>query len=66
MKAGQEFLEKDSNIRIAKVNGPENPELLKKMNITGYPTLFFYRNDDEESVRTEPMYEPIKYEGMRI
>ena len=63
VKAGQQFLEKDSNIKIAKVHGPDNPELLKKMNVTGYPTLFFYRNADEKTLRTEEMYEPIKYEG---
>ena len=63
VKAGQQFLEKDSNIKVAKVEGPENPGLLKKMNVTGYPTLFYYRNADDASLRTEELYQPIKYEG---
>ena len=63
VKAGQELLEKDSNIKVAKVEGPENPGLLKRMNVTGYPTLFYYRNADESTLRTEEMYQPIKYEG---
>ena len=66
VKAGQQFLEKDSNIKIAKVHGPDNPELLKKMNVTGYPTLFYYRNADDKTLRTEEMYEPIKYEGTEL
>ena len=64
VKAGQELLEKDSNIKVAKVEGPENPGLLKRMNVTGYPTLFYYRNADDPTLRTEEMYQPIKYEGM--
>ena len=66
VKAGQQFLEKDSNIRVAKVEGPDNPKLLKQLNVTGYPTLFYYRNADEPTLRTEEMYEPIKYEGMVV
>jgi len=66
VKAGQEFLEKDSNIKVAKVHGPDNPGLLKKMNVTGYPTLFYYRNSDDPTLRTEEMFEPIKYEGGRF
>ena len=65
VKAGQQFLEKDSNIKVAKVEGPENPGLLKKMNVTGYPTLFYYRNADDATLRTEEMYQPIKYEGKK-
>ena len=63
VKAGQQLLEKDSNIKMAKVEGPENPGLLKRMNVTGYPTLFYYRNADDATLRTEEMYQPIKYEG---
>ena len=63
VKAGQQFLEKDSNIKVAKVEGPENPGLLKRMNVTGYPTLFYYRNADDDTLRTEEKYQPIKYEG---
>ena len=66
VKAGQQFLEKDSNIKVAKVEGPENPGLLKKMNVTGYPTLFYYRNADDASLRTEELYQPIKYEGKSL
>jgi len=44
VKAAQQLKEKDSLIKIAKVNGPEEEELLKKMEVKGYPTLFFYRD----------------------
>lgn len=43
VKAAQQLKEKDSPIKFAKVNGPEEEALLKKMNVKGYPTLFFYR-----------------------
>ena len=33
------------------------------MNVTGYPTLFYYRNADDATLRTEELYQPIKYEG---
>jgi len=55
VKAAQQLVEKDSLIKIAKVNGPEEEALLKKMDVTGYPTLFFYRDG-----------EPIKYGGGRM
>ena len=55
MKAAQQLKEKDSLIKFAKVNGPEEEDLLKKMHVTGYPTLFFYRDG-----------EPIKYGGGRM
>ena len=55
VKAAQQLVEKDSPIKIAKVNGPEEEALLKKMDVTGYPTLFFYRDG-----------EPIKYGGGRM
>ncbi len=48
--------EKDSEIKFGKVNGPEEEELLEKMHVTGYPTLFFYREG----------LEPIKYTGGRM
>merc|ERR1712109_44780 len=55
VKAAQQLKEKDSPIKIAKVNGPEEEELLKKMEVKGYPTLFFYRDG-----------EPIGYGGGRM
>merc|ERR1711981_899477 len=55
VKAAQQLREKDSLIKIAKVNGPEEEELLKKMEVKGYPTLFFYRDG-----------EPIPYGGGRM
>merc|ERR1712001_655944 len=55
VKAAQQLKEKDSLIKIAKVNGPEEEELLKKMEVKGYPTLFFYRDG-----------EPINYGGGRM
>ena len=44
--------EEDSLIKFGKVDGTEESSLLEKMHVTGYPTLFFYRNG-----------EPIKYAG---
>ena len=55
VKAAQQLKEKDSPIKIAKVNGPEEEELLAKMEVKGYPTLFFYRDG-----------EPIPYGGGRM
>jgi len=55
VKAAQQLKEKDSPIKFAKVNGPEEEELLAKMEVKGYPTLFFYRDG-----------EPIKYGGGRM
>eukprot|EP00093_Oithona_nana_P012966 12966.XXX_358204_361378_1 [CDS] Oithona nana genome sequencing. len=55
VKAGQQLKEKNSPIKFAKVNGPEEEELLKKMHVNGYPTLFFYRDG-----------EPIPYGGGRM
>ena len=43
MKANQRLIEADSDIKIGQVNGMEEPELLEKMGVTGYPKLFFYR-----------------------
>lgn len=53
VKAAQLLKEKNSEIKLAKVDGTEEEDLLKKMNVEGYPTLFFYRNG-----------EYIKYGGM--
>merc|ERR1712223_1153166 len=55
VKAAQQLKEKDSPIKIAKVNGPDEEALLTKMEVKGYPTLFFYRDG-----------EPIPYEGGRM
>ena len=55
MKGGQLLKEKDSEIVFAKVDGTENEEIMKKMEVKGYPTLFFYRDG-----------EPIKYKGGRM
>lgn len=57
VKAAQQLKEKDSPIKFAKVNGPEEEALLKKMNVKGYPTLFFYREGEEE---------PLPYGGGRM
>ena len=52
VKAAQVLKEKDSEIKLAKVDGTTEEELIKKNMITGYPTLFFYRNGEH-----------IKYSG---
>ena len=52
VKAAQILKEEDSPIKFAKVDGTEESGLLEKMHVTGYPTLFFYRNG-----------ESIKYAG---
>ena len=52
VKAAQLLKEEDSLIKMAKVDGPEEQALLEKMHVTGYPTIFFYRDG-----------EPIKYGG---
>lgn len=44
--------EKDSDIKLAKIDGTVEEETLKKMEVKGYPTLFFYRDG-----------EPVKYSG---
>jgi hypothetical protein len=38
--------EEDSPIKFGKVDGTEESTLLEKMHVTGYPTLFFYRNGE--------------------
>ncbi len=52
VKAAQILKDKDSPIKLAKVEGPEESDLLEKMHVTGYPTIFFYRDG-----------EPVKYTG---
>ena len=59
VKAAQLLKEKDSEIKLAKVDGTEEEELIKKMNVQGYPTLLFYRGDDGTD-------EPVKYTGGRM
>eukprot|EP00095_Tigriopus_kingsejongensis_P002545 maker-scaffold344_size201325-snap-gene-1.23 protein:Tk02545 transcript:maker-scaffold344_size201325-snap-gene-1.23-mRNA-1 annotation:"Calsequestrin-1 precursor " len=55
VKAAQELKERDSEIKLAKVDGTEEQELMEKMHIKGYPTIFFYRDG-----------EPIDYSGGRM
>jgi len=43
VKAGQMLKEKDSVIKLGKVDGTEEEELMNKHNVTGYPTLKLYR-----------------------
>lgn len=57
VKGGQILKEKDSEIVFAKVDGTEEEALRTKMKIEGYPTLYFYRQGEEE---------PIKYSGGRM
>lgn len=55
MKAAQELLEKDSPIKLAKVDGTTEEALLEQEHVTGYPTIKFYRDGV-----------PIKYGGGRM
>ena len=55
VKAAQILKEKDSEIKLAKVDGTQEDETLKKMEVKGYPTLFFYREGEH-----------IKYNGGRM
>jgi len=55
VKAAQLLREKDSEIKLAKVDGTEEKDLLEKMGVTGYPTLFFYRESEK-----------VKYSGGRM
>jgi len=55
VKGSQILKEKDSEIVFAKVDGTEQEELRDKMEVKGYPTLYFYRQG-----------EPVKYKGGRM
>lgn len=44
VKAAQVLKEKDSDIKLGKVDGTTEEELIKELMIKGYPTLLFYRN----------------------
>lgn len=43
VKAGQLLKERDSNIKLGKVDGTEEEGLMDKQKVTGYPTLKLYR-----------------------
>ena len=43
VKAGQMLKEKDSTIKLGKVNGTEETELMDKHGVDGYPKLKLYR-----------------------
>jgi len=43
VKAGQMLKEKDSNIKLGKVDGTEETELMDKHKVDGYPKLKLYR-----------------------
>jgi len=43
VKAGQMLKEKDSTIKLGKVDGTEENELMDKHGVTGYPSLKLYR-----------------------
>ncbi len=57
IKAAQILREKDSEIKLAKVDGTQEEEIIKKMHVTGYPTLYYYPDGGAE---------PIKYSGGRM
>jgi len=45
VKAGQMLKEKDSSIIMGRVDGTEEPELMDKHDVQGYPTLKLYRRN---------------------
>merc|ERR1712002_1134350 len=55
VKAGQLLKERDSNIKLGKVDGTEEEGLMDKHSVTGYPTLKLYRRG-----------EMVKYTGGRM
>ncbi|XP_029433097.1 protein disulfide-isomerase A2 [Rhinatrema bivittatum] len=50
-KAAQVLREESTELRLAKVNGQEERDLLEEFDINGYPTLKFFRDGN----RTNPM-----------
>lgn len=46
VKAGQLLKEKGSSIKLGNVNGEEEPGLMDREGVTGYPTLKLYRKGD--------------------
>ena len=55
VKGNQILKEKDSEIKFAKVDGTEEEGLRDRMEVTGYPTLYFYREGEK-----------LKYTGGRF
>ena len=45
-KGANLLLQKDSKIKLAKVDGTVESGLIKKMQVSGYPTLFYYREGE--------------------